>query len=673
MIGNKYKFHKDNVIDIFNRYKENRGTLNDGVDVKHLETRINTLKKGKYTLAIAGEVKAGKSTFLNALLGAEILPADVLQATSAIVEIFKSEKSYLKIVYASGREETIYDDPSTPEIDEAIEKLKGISKIPDRFRDIPTTLLNQIIISSTEQIKISEDLLKSLESNSGMQKLSDKSELIRQYISEHNRDNIPAEIQFGYPLKWKFDELRIVDTPGVNARGGIQATAYKYFEEANAILFIHPIKPIESESFRTFVNGVISQRSKESLFLILTHVAHYFEDTDRLLNEAKNIYKNTISEEKILAVDSILKLIHIDLENEKSIKKIKESSFSKKQALPYFIDKAQEDNRDIKEVLFECSRFMPMYETIDKFSLAAPNLQLSEILDNIREGYENQKIQYDENIDLLNKKRRKPQEFEDEIKRIQDALEEYILLMKKSKDEIESKFSFHSNSEWHLKTDELQRTFSAAKDRKQNTSDNLHKKFLDSIDSLTDIINGYSTSLTSDLNIRLTKIGKSFKTKHNITPPKVDLKAIEDKAKSTAYRTDGIYETKRRDVDAGDIISFGIARLFRDNTCKIQIGSKQVFDDSKFLDNLTNLLNDEFQKSLKEIPDTCQQIKDAYLKTFIEDINIVIEGRKEALNEEKKRKQTNGEIIKEIEGLHKKKENIAPCLVTCKEILENLK
>jgi hypothetical protein len=71
---------------------------------------------------------------------------------------------------------------------------------------------------------------------------------------ETNKDKIPVEIEFGYPLKWEFDELRIVDSPGVNATGGVQDISFRFFEEANAILFVHPIKPIESESFRNRAN-----------------------------------------------------------------------------------------------------------------------------------------------------------------------------------------------------------------------------------------------------------------------------------------------------------------------------------------------------------------------------------------------------------------------------------
>ena len=49
MIGKQYKAHKDNVVDIFNNYNINRGDLNDGIDIKFLESRISSLKNGKFT------------------------------------------------------------------------------------------------------------------------------------------------------------------------------------------------------------------------------------------------------------------------------------------------------------------------------------------------------------------------------------------------------------------------------------------------------------------------------------------------------------------------------------------------------------------------------------------------------------------------------------------------
>ena len=91
MIGKKYKARQDVVnfvIDIFNGYKRNKiegSDIDDGVKIELLEKKVNDLRNGEFRLVVAGEVNAGKSTFINALLNERILPKDVLQASSTIV------------------------------------------------------------------------------------------------------------------------------------------------------------------------------------------------------------------------------------------------------------------------------------------------------------------------------------------------------------------------------------------------------------------------------------------------------------------------------------------------------------------------------------------------------------------------------------------------------------
>ena len=70
-----------------------------------LNNQIENIKKDKFVLMIAGEAKSGKSTFINAYLGEDILPMDV--STSSIIEIKYGEEFSLLAKYAGGRKEQI--------------------------------------------------------------------------------------------------------------------------------------------------------------------------------------------------------------------------------------------------------------------------------------------------------------------------------------------------------------------------------------------------------------------------------------------------------------------------------------------------------------------------------------------------------------------------------------
>ncbi|HQT44483.1 MAG TPA: dynamin family protein, partial [Candidatus Micrarchaeota archaeon] len=62
---------------------------------------------GFFTLAITGQVKRGKTTLANALLGEELLPVDSLPLTSVVSLIRYGTKRKFVIVFSDGRQEEI--------------------------------------------------------------------------------------------------------------------------------------------------------------------------------------------------------------------------------------------------------------------------------------------------------------------------------------------------------------------------------------------------------------------------------------------------------------------------------------------------------------------------------------------------------------------------------------
>src|SRR5271168_3111699 len=60
------------------------------------------LESGEFRLAVLGQMKRGKSSFINALLGADVLPTGVLPVTAIITEVRYASAPSAVIVYAAG-------------------------------------------------------------------------------------------------------------------------------------------------------------------------------------------------------------------------------------------------------------------------------------------------------------------------------------------------------------------------------------------------------------------------------------------------------------------------------------------------------------------------------------------------------------------------------------------
>ena len=71
------------------------------------ETRIPKLREGRFNLVVLGEFNHGKSTFVNALLGAAVLPTGITPTTATINHIVWGEKPAARAVMEDGSERKI--------------------------------------------------------------------------------------------------------------------------------------------------------------------------------------------------------------------------------------------------------------------------------------------------------------------------------------------------------------------------------------------------------------------------------------------------------------------------------------------------------------------------------------------------------------------------------------
>src|SRR6187402_529689 len=65
-------------------------------------TRIPKLEAERFHLVVLGEFNHGKSTFVNALLGQEILPTGITPTTASINHVIHADQPRARVVFTTG-------------------------------------------------------------------------------------------------------------------------------------------------------------------------------------------------------------------------------------------------------------------------------------------------------------------------------------------------------------------------------------------------------------------------------------------------------------------------------------------------------------------------------------------------------------------------------------------
>ena len=286
MITNYTKV-KEDVLQVYSCFEslistiKNEETTTYDKSLTTLSKQAENIKQDKFLLMVVGEAKSGKSTFINAYLGEEILPMDVKQCTSSIVEIQYGERFTLSATFADDRVVTLENRKEIKDF------LNANAALDDNYRDIPVSAINFEILMKKKGKRILEteiaDLLKEIEKENiyGLQK-DEYEKKVRKYIEEKQPfwKDIVTKIEIQYPFRNEdFRGIKIVDTPGVNADGRVGDITNHYIEEANAVIFLKPLtgQALEATSFRKFLQSASADRNKNAMFWILTRRADLTE------------------------------------------------------------------------------------------------------------------------------------------------------------------------------------------------------------------------------------------------------------------------------------------------------------------------------------------------------------------------------------------------------------
>lgn len=451
MISKDYKQNKKQVLALYGAFKKACEEAGKQVST-NIENQAQKIKDEVFNLMILGEAKSGKSTFINAYLGKEVVPMDVRQCTSAIIKIRRGEEFKLVAKTAAGGRTTI------TEYEKIRDFLKSHAAISDKYRNIPITTINNEILIKYKGKNIPTNIMESFleaeaKDNMFNMDIDEYNKLIKEYIKE-NRDywgKIITEIEIIYPLPEAMQGITLIDSPGVGAGGNVGVIAEEYIKNANAIIFVKYLKgqAIESTTFMNFLRNNCTDRKKESLFLVLNGKSDLQgSEFASLMEQAVQMYGNDIRTEKIIGVDSKVQLF---------LNKCRK--LGTEEAIDTFFEELDAVDEDFapasncwlksmrkggmpvfEEKMEEMSNFSSVHAAIEKFARVANYIQLIEFLENLEKEYMRYHGIYSSVLSEAKENVDDPEALADKIKAKKKEIEEVYIKINQGIDEIYRKY-----------------------------------------------------------------------------------------------------------------------------------------------------------------------------------------------------------------------------------------
>lgn len=670
-IKNCYEEKKQKVLELNEKFQEiiEKNDVKEKVTqiqklINGLNNQIENIKKDKFVLMIAGEAKSGKSTFINAYLGEDILPMDVKQCTSSIIKIKYGAEFSLSAEYADERKSEIKGR------DDIAKFLKENATLNDNYRDIPVpTINNEILVKYKGTIpeRVINDLIKGVKEDNIYNLFEEEyNTKIRKYIEENKNkwQNIIVKMVISYPFKT--EELRnieIIDSPGVNAAGHVGDVSENYIEKANAIMFLKPItgQALESSSFKKFLDNGSVERNKGTLFLILTRAADLNnQDLEKQKEEAKKQYGSKVNEGQIVVVDSKVQMFVNKISEYPTYEDIEEylDELEENKQFEDFMNpsrKVKKEKSSYIESLTEKSRFKDINEAIEKFARKSQYYALDEVVKGISKVCEmiEESIKYD--VELYKSKITKdPTEFAVQISEIQNEIDIINEKIYKKVDEVRREYRSR-NPEGIIRKNvkekflELVEEINNLDERNENAITELETTSFRKIEELKEFYEVLKKDIIEKCNKELISLSDESKIPYSIFEPNFteeDFENMKNESKENANET-RYYEEGMTFKKTHSYSKYSITKHF--TILKENILNRIENIKSEVINNLVDFVNNISKKYIEELSRSAERQKQKLQK---------LQEEKEVIEDTKKKIVELEDIIKKIALFKENHENI---------------
>lgn len=632
--------------------------------LKGLAAQAEKIKDDRFCLLIAGEAKSGKSTFINAYLGTEILPMDVRQCTSAVVEIAYGVNFCLKATYADDRVVTVTGEAEINDF------LKKNAALDDEYRDIPVPTINNEIIIKYKGKKILEseivDLLEGVK-RENIHRLPEEqyNQKIRNYIKEKQArwQDVVVKIDIFYPFEDKsMKGIRIIDSPGVNAAGKVGDATAKYIESADAIMFLRPITgvAIEANSFKEFLESKSVDRNKNAMFLVLTRTASESPDTiERAYEEFINMFgtmktdtRHGIVKEQIIPVDSKAELYFNRFRNMSTpditayIKQLRADKKAEAFLSLAWAD-ACGDKEQLQEELRRISNFDVIDQALNRFGRKAQYIALSEFLGRILKMYGKIVISLKDKIENYSLKAEDPHKLAIKISETQAELTDIENRLNQKVDEITRKYGGSGNKgliqqEAEKVMAEFQEEIRRLDAESSGSIDTLEKISFRKVDSFIEFQERLQKNVVTECNEAL-KVALSDKNTIEFTALEPDF-------------TQEVVERIKEEVkkDSNESYTYTTGTTFTKSHTSSRFSQKKYYQ--LFSNSISERLESIKNQAIRDLRSFVSHTVTAYTKELARNADL----KRDELAKIKDDKKTADELQILIEGLKKELESIGP-------------
>lgn len=277
----QYTEQKDNLLNIYDRLINNQSEHIDSILKTQLLHKRDGLKNDEFILAVAGQMKAGKSTLLNAMIfGDDILPADDTELTAKITFItYDDQPSFEATLYTQAEFNEVRNSlkGTTDELAFNILLNESLQNLQDRGYSTYEELLNKKLIRGTD--------FKELINFVG------KNGIFTPFVNT---------LTLKTNSKW-VKNIRVVDTPGMNSPNKLRDKVVKeWIFKADAVIYCSYAGRAMDATDLTFIDEYMLHIPPNHRLIALTK-ADLINGEDKLINTMEgmigsdwNLKKNLI-------------------------------------------------------------------------------------------------------------------------------------------------------------------------------------------------------------------------------------------------------------------------------------------------------------------------------------------------------------------------------------------